>query len=74
MPTRPIFEEGRRRTGKQPSQAPVLICRGIGTVCQEGNLDNVGDPSRVRVRGPQQRQKFLVRAGVGEGHSTMEVG
>jgi len=44
------------------------------TACQEGGLGNVGGPSRVRGRGQQRNLLVLAWAGIGEGHSTIEVG
>ena len=46
----------------------------MGTACQEGILGNVGDPSRMRGSDPQQAESVLVRAGVGEGNSTVDAG
>jgi hypothetical protein len=46
----------------------------MGTACQEGILGNVGDPSRVRGRDPQQYDGVLAQAGVGKGHITCDAG
>jgi len=73
MPTRPIFGEGRSGIGMQPIR--LFRSTGVmGTACQEGILGNVGDPSRMRGRNPQQCDCVLVRAGVGEGHTTCDTG
>jgi hypothetical protein len=73
MPTRPIFGEGRSGIGTQPTH--LFRSTGVmGTACQEGILGNVGDPSRMWGRDPQQYDGLLVRAGVGEGHTTCDFG
>jgi hypothetical protein len=67
----PPHIRGRPKRDGVVSDPPVPIRRGKGgAACQEGGMGNVGDPSRMRSRDPQQFDCEMVWAGVGEGHFT----
>lgn len=46
--------QGRPKRDRVVTDTPEPIRGVMGTACQEGALGNVGDPSRVRTRDPQQ--------------------
>ena len=73
MLTRPRFGEGRCRMGKEPLSAPILIYRGNEDGMSGRYRAYRGRPVPDAGSRPVTVRQELVRAGVGEGYSTVEV-
>ena len=74
MPTRPRFGEGRCKMGNQPPQEPILIYRGNEDSMSGRWFEYRGRPVPDAGSQPATVLEVLVRAGVGEGRTTVETG